>query len=569
MSTATSSRRRLWDSARGLAFVLVVGVPALLPVGYVVLHSFSDTAVGEALHLSLAPWARAFSTPKTVDAILTSFVLAVRVPLAMLVALWLAWLLVRVDLPGRRLIMYGLWFSFFLPILPMTVGWILLADRDFGLLNQALRHLPLIDHSLLNVSSIPGIIWVHLSLSTVPIMTILLAPALQQVDSSYEEASDLAGAGVATTLRRITLPLIAPAILTAFLAGLIKSLEVFEVEQLLGIPAGIFVYSTRVYNLLRTIPPDYPQSMALSSLFLGFLLLVALAYLGYLRRYEVGGTLAGRGVRARRRHRTRGSYLVSALLLLGLALTVGLPFVVLLLGSFTKLFGFFFIHDPWTARHWVRVFSNPSFLTAARNSLVVSLSSAALGTLAFALLGWVLVRTRVWGRQVVSLLAWLPWAIPGVLLGTAFLSLFLGTPFLSSLLTTLVPMTFVLIVQSLPLGTHMLRSAVAGISAELEEASHMAGASPLTTFRRISLPLVMPTFVSVFVLVFMSAMKDISATVLLAAPGTRTLPLLMFEYASSGTAMESAVVIGVLTAGFALVVTAVAFRMGAKFSITA
>src|SRR5690606_35003157 len=108
----------------------------------------------------------------------------------------------------------------------------------YGQLNDLARLLPFVTGPVFNVQSVPGIIWVHLTLSTVPIMTLLMRPAFERVDAEYEEASEAAGATRVTTLRRISLPLVAPALVTAGIAGLIKSLEVLEVEQILGVPVG-------------------------------------------------------------------------------------------------------------------------------------------------------------------------------------------------------------------------------------------------------------------------------------------------------------------------------------------
>jgi iron(III) transport system permease protein len=548
--------------------LVLVGGPCLVPIVYVVVNSFSESSLGQPFDPSLEPIRRAFENPKTLSSMGNSFLLAIRVPIGLLIAFILAWLLVRVEVPGRRFIMYSLWFTFFLPILPMTLGWILLAHKDYGLLNEWLMKLPFIDGPLLNIQSIPGILWVHLTLSTIPIMTILLAPALQQVDAAYEEASDMSGARTTQTLRRITMPLVAPAMMTAFVAGLIKALEVFEVEQLLGTPSGIFVYSTRIFDLLRVIPPDYPQAMALSTVFLMILLVVGLVYQRLLTRARGNATITGKSVRLVPHARQWWAWLVSGFMFLTLAVVVGLPFVVLLLGSFTRLFGFFFIDEPWTSEHWGTVLGSEPFLEATRNSLIIGFVVAGVGTLLFSALAFVLARSRLWSAPAISLITWLPWAIPGVLLGSSFLNVFLNAPLLSGLLTTLVPLVVVLLVQSMPLATHMMRSSIEQISEELEEASSMAGASAVTTFRRVTLPIALPMVSSVFILTFMSAVRDISATVLVATPGTRTLPLLMFEY-SLGSQLEAAAVIGVIMAVFALVVTVVVLRLGARLSITA
>jgi iron(III) transport system permease protein len=548
--------------AVSLALVVVL---CLGPVAFVLVNSVNGLAP-PAFEPSLEPYGRVLDNPRTMGSLAASLVLAIRAPIAVVIAFAIAWLLVRAHIPGSRFIEYSLWFAFFLPILPITVGWTLLLDPGYGLINEVTRALPFIGGPVFDLYSIPGILWVHLSVSTVPIMTILLVPALRAMDGALEEAGDMAGASTLGTMRRITLPLVAPAALTALLAGFVKSLEVFEVEQLLGIPAGIFVYSTRIYSLIRTVPPDYPQAMALSTVILAMLLVVAVLYSRALRRYSGNATITGRGVRTRPRLRTRRSHVASGVIIGGLLVGVFLPFGVLVLSSFTKLFGFFFTRDPWTVGHWTTVLSSPSFTTAMGNSLVLGLVTATVGCVLYLGLAWAIVRARVWGHGALSLLTWLPWAIPGLLLSFAFLSIFLSVPVVSRLHGTMVPLVVVLVVAMMPLGVHLIGTSLMQLSPELEEAAAMAGAGPWTTLRRVTFPLVAPMLASVFVLVFMASLRDIATTVLLATPGTRTLPLLMFEYATAGR-LEAAAVVGVLSSVVALGITGLALKLGLRLGI--
>jgi iron(III) transport system permease protein len=548
-----------------LACFAVVGALCVAPVAFIVLNSF-DADPSAAYRPSLEPYERVFASPRTVDSLINSFILAVRAPIAVAIAFVIAWLLVRVRVPGHRFIEYSLWFAFFLPILPIALGWTLLLDPSYGLINELTTAIPFIGGPVFDIYSIPGIIWVHLTVSTVPIMTILLLPALRAMDASLEEAADMAGARTSATMRRVTLPLIAPAVLTALLAGFVKSLEVFEVEQMLGIPAGIYVYSTRIYNLIRTVPPDYAQSMALSTIILTLLLVIAIAYSRALRRYEGNATITGRGVRTRPRLVGRGAWLASGVIVTGLVIGVFLPAAILVLASFTKLFGFFFIPEPWSIEHWTSVLGSPAFGAAVANSVLVGVVAGSIGSALYFGLAWALVRARVRGREALSLLTWLPWAIPGLLLSFAFLSIVLSFPIVSELHGTPVPLVVVLVVALMPLGVHLIATSLMQLSPELEEAAVMSGAGAWRTLVRVTFPLVAPAVASVFILVFIATMRDIAATVLVATPGTRTMPLLMFEYATAGR-QEAAAVIGVLTSAIALAVTAVALRLGLRLGI--
>jgi iron(III) transport system permease protein len=553
------------DWLAGLAFLAVIATITLAPVLYVAIESFDVAPLGAPFRFGLDGWSDMFSSPRTASAIVYSFILAARVPIAVAIALVIAWLLVRIDVPCKRLIELTLLFGFFLPSVPMMMGWILLMDSNYGLLNVLARKLPFVDDAIFSIYSVPGIMWVHLSLTTVPIMVILLAPALRQFDTSYEEAAEMAGASAWTTWLRVTLPLIAPAIFTALIAGLIRSLETFEIEQLLGVPANISVYATRIFEMIGHEPPLFPQALALSTVFLAILFLLAGVFQIYLRRTGARATLTGKGVRLKARRRA-WAWLVSVLLLAYVSFSILLPLAILIAGSFNKLFGFFFIDRPWTASHWIDVLSEESFLSAAVNSVALGCAVGFLGVVLFALAAWTIVRSRLWSRDLASFVIWLPWAIPGLVLGVTLLSILLNVPGLNRLYGTLLPLVVALLVKELPIGVQMIRAAIAQTSAEFEEAGRMAGAGFLRIFRRITLPVIAPTLVSVFLLVFGSTIRDISTVVLIAAPGTRTLSLLMFDFAGSGR-FEQAAVLGVIIALIALAVTAVAFRLGNRQGI--
>ena len=222
-----------WLAPFGLA---AIALACVLPVAVVIVGSFSEGNPFNDFHGSLGPWTRALDSPQTLRSIGYSFLLSLRVPAALLISFVSAWYLARNDVPGKRMIMYALWLAFFLPILPATLGWILLLDPNYGIINTYAE--ALIDGPLVDIYSLAGITWVHLTLTTIPIMVIIIEPAQRFIDSSYEEASTMSGAGILTTLARVTVPLIAPTLLTAFVAGTIKSLEAFEVEQVLGVPSG-------------------------------------------------------------------------------------------------------------------------------------------------------------------------------------------------------------------------------------------------------------------------------------------------------------------------------------------
>lgn len=560
------SSDRLRRGALGTLFILAIGAVTVAPVLYVLISSFDVAPLGAAYRFGIDGWREVFSSSRTWSAIFYTFALAIRVPIATCVAFVIAWLLVRVEIPGHRFIELAFWFGFLLPVFPMMMGWILLLDAHYGLVNLGLLKLHLIKAPIFSIYSVPGILWVHLVLTTIPIMVILLGPTLRQLDASFEEAADMSGAGTMTTLRRITLPLLFPAIATAFVLALIKSLEAFEIERVLGTPVNVNVYSTRIYDFISLEPPLFPQAMALGTIFLALLLLLAIFYQAYLDRAGTRPTITSRGVRLQARPEAWWAYAISGVLIAYVCITIVLPLVVLILGSFNKLFGFFFLEHPWTAAHWMSVLRDTRFLRAAVTSVTLGLSVGLVGVLIFALIAWVLVRANIWGLRLASVMVWLPWAIPGLILGVTLLGLILQTPGLSVLYGTIVPLLLALIIKELPIGVQLLRGSIAQVSGQLEEAAVMCGAGFGMIFRRVTLPLVAPMLACVFLLVFASVLRDVSTVVLIATPGTRTMALLMFDFTLSGQ-LESAAVVGVIIAVVCIVVTAASFKIGNRIGI--
>ena len=356
--------------------------------------------------------------------------------------------------------------------------------------------------------------------------------------------------------------MLAPALLTALLAGFIRGLEAFEIEQVLGVPANIYVYPTRIYDLIGHDPPQFPQAIALSTLLLVVLFVLTVFYQRYTSRRSVA-TISGRGVSFAPVQLGRWRWIVSGSCMTYIAIGVFVPLALLLMGSMMNLFGFFFVPNAFTAAHWTEVLTDSDFGQSLRNSLVVGFGVAALGTMCYALLGYVLARTRLPGRSALGAFIWLPWAVPGVLLGMSLLQLILDLPVLNVIYGTLGALILALIVANMPLGTQMIRTSFAQIADELEQASTTCGAGWWTTFRRIMLPMIAPMFVSIFLLTFMSAIRDMSTTVLLAGAHTRPLSLLLLEYANAGH-FEAASVIGVILSVVAVTVTAILWRSGLR-----
>jgi iron(III) transport system permease protein len=546
-----------------LAFIAFLVVT---PLFLLLLNSFQIGKPGGAVVYSLDGWRQAFGSMGIVDAVYNSFSLAItRQIIAMIIGVFLAWLLARTDIPMKKGLEFLFWLSFFLPALPVTLGWILLLDPKYGLLNQLITKLPFVQAPPFDIYSYWGIVWVHLATTGVSLKVMLLTPAFRNLDASLEESSRVAGAGSLRTLLRIIVPVMMPVMLVTTILGLIRSLEAFEIELLLGVPIGLHVFSTKIYSFVTHEPPQFPAATALGTFFLVILLsMVALQRLYLGRKSYV--TVTGKSFSTRPVTLGRWKYpIFGVVLLIALGITF-MPIAFLLLGTFMKLFGFFNIKDPFTLNNWKDVLSDPILLRSLKNTLVLGFSSAGIGVVVSSLVAYVIVKSRFKARAVLDFLSWLPWSIPGILLGMALLWTFLLIHKIVPIYGTMGALILAMAISGLPVCVQVMKSFLMQLSDELEEASMVAGASWLTTYRRIVLPLILPCLIVVGLLEFISAARNISTVVLLATGQTRPLSLLMLDYAA-GAELERATVVASIIVAIVVLAALGARSLGGQFSI--
>lgn len=551
-----------------LLMTLLLGVVAFLvltPLLLTLLNSFQLGRPGQEPVYGLEGWTRAFSDPSILSALWNSVSLAVvRQAIATVLGIFLAWVIARTDLPWKTGLEFMFWVSFFLPSLPVALGWILLLDGKFGLVNQWLEALPFVRGPLFNVYSYWGIVWVHLTTS-LGVKVLLLAPAFRNLDASLEETSRSCGASPIGTLLRVVVPLMMPAILVATVLGLIRSMEAFEIELLLGVPIGLFVYSTKIRDLVAYEPPAYAPATALGTIFLAVLLLMVALQRWYLgqRLYR---TVTGRGFSTNPTALGRWRWPIFAVVLTTAVTVTVVPVIVLAMGTFMRAFGYFNIPRPWTLENWERVLADPVLLQSVQNTIVVGIGTALVGVVFYGLIAYVVVRTRYRGRALLDFLSWLPWAIPGILMGLALLWTVFQTRVLLFLYGSVHLLILALFIKSMPFGVQITKSVLLQLGPELEEAARISGGSWLQCYRRILVPLLTPTFIVVGLVGFISAARDISTIVLLGSSQSRTMALLALDYAFGGQ-FERGSVVAFMTSIIVIVAALLARKIGGKVSI--
>lgn len=547
-----------------IVLLVIVGFLVLTPLFLMILNSFQTARPGQPIVWGLEGWVKAFSTPGIVKAMTNTFTLAItRQAIALLIGAFFAWLIARTDIPMKGTLEFFFWLSFFLPALPETMGWILLLDPKHGLLNQGLMSLG-VSQPLFNIYSFWGIVWAHMG-GSVSVKVMLLAPAFRNLDAAFEEASKISGASGWHTFFHIVIPVMMPAILVTTILGIIRSLEAFEIELLLGTPIGLQVYSTKIHELVTWEPPQFAPAMALSTVFLGVLLLMVALQRRYIgrRSYE---TVTGRGFSIRSTPLGRWRYPAFALVLFFAVLVTLVPTSLLLLGTFMKLFGFFTIAEPWTLENWRATLDDPVLMRSLWNTLAIGLGAGTFGVLFYALIAYMIVKTRDRGRWLLDFLSWLPWSIPGILLGVALLWTFLQTRIFLPIYGTIYLLMIAMVIKSMPFGTQMIKSVLIQLGSDLEEASKVCGGTWFHTFRRVILPLAMPALITVGLVGFISAARDISTVVLLGSGRSRTLSLLMLDFAA-GAEFEKATVVAVIIVGLVVGAALAARALGGQVGV--
>jgi iron(III) transport system permease protein len=545
---APSNSRFLFRPIRVAEFSLLafLAVAMGLPLLFLFAGSFNLAPPGKGVVYGLGNWVRAFSDPGTLSALWMSFVLSVvRLIPAMILSVVFAWLIARTDMPGGKLLESFCWIAYFVPDFPLILAWILLLDPNFGFLNTIAKSVPFVDGPLFNPYSFWGIVWVHTSTGGIWFKVMLLVPVFRRLGATLEEAARVSGANTIAMLRRITLPVLAPMILAVSVLSFIRGLQSFNTELLLGTPAGIYVYSTRIYDYLQREPRAYGEATALGSVFLLVLAILLFFYWKYLSGNKKFTVVTGQGYSTLRVKLGRWKYVALGGCLLYITVMMVLPLVFLVVGSFMRRYGFFHIASPFTLNHWKNLFADPIFLLSLKNSLIIATVTGLGSVLLYSAVAYLVVSRRSVVGPLLESLCWIPHVLPGILLGLSVLWLFLATPLRFIFYGTVWGIALALILADSPVATQAFKAGFLQLGTDLEEAARVSGASWWATYRRILLPLLAPIATAVGLMNFGSALTSISTPVLLYSHQSRPLAILLLEYSFTGE-LERAAALGLL-----------------------
>ncbi|MBU8814712.1 ABC transporter permease [Mycolicibacterium goodii] len=538
---------------------VVIAYLAIVPLYYLFWGTFFD-----ASGFTLSGFQRAYGNDQIFSLVGNSLWFAAGAAIVSLViGTGLAYLNVRTDVPFKALFFAASIIPLVIPGILYTIAWILLGSPDIGLINHYLE--PIFGDAVIDVFSVWGMIWVE-GLQLSPIVFLLMVASFRSMDPSLEESALMSGASRWTVFFKVTVPLARPAIVAAILIMVVRSLESFEVPALLGLQNGIYVFTSRIYFVLRDYPPDLSAAGALA---IG---LLAIAIVGVMISNFAGRagknfqTVTGKGFRPRPIQLGKWRPVAGVFIVLYFLISVVAPLLVLL---YTSLLRFYAPPSKDTLStitfdNYRQLMHTSDALTALKNSLILGLSSATLVMAFMAVAAWIVVRSKIPGRKLLDGLAFMPLIVPGLVMGLALSFVYLRSPI--PIYGTLFILLISYCTRYLPYGMRYSVTSMQQISNELEESALVNGASWWQTFRRVLLPLLMPGLIAGWIYILVVSFRELSSSILLYSPGNEVLSILIFEQFENGqfTVLSALGVVMVLTL---VVLVTVAYKLGAKVGL--
>lgn len=549
-----------------IACVLVAWL-ALVPLGFMAWQSVLSTqTANSAAHFTFDNFRTAYGSADTARLLANSLEFALgSAALAFSIGALLAWINERTDTPFKSLFFAMALVPLIIPGILFTVAWIFLGSPKIGIINLVLRYVFDSDLVFINIYSIPGMIWVD-GLHYAPVAFLLMSAAFRSMDPALEESALMSGASLPQIAWRVTMRLAWPATAAALIILFVRALESFEVPALLGLPVGIEVYTSAIYDAIHS----YPSEVGLASAY-GLTLLAITSLCIYLNARIAGrgsryATVTGRGFRPRLMSIGRWRYLTATLFFAYVTLVVALPFLVLLWSSLQRFYSVPSLAalKNLTFAPYRNIFAYPQIGTAIRNSIVLSLGSATLIMLGTSALCWIVVRTRLPGRRFIDNLASLPLVFPGLVLGLSIMVCYLTLPI--GVYGTIWIMLIAYVTRFMPYGMRYNMAALLQVHRELEESGAMSGASLAAIFGRIVLPLLKPGLIAGWIYIVIVSIRELASAILLYSPGTEVVSVTIWELWQNGQYVELSA-LGVMMILVLLVFVVLAQFFGRRFGV--
>ncbi|HEX4831948.1 MAG TPA: iron ABC transporter permease [Trebonia sp.] len=512
---------------------IVVAFLALVPVCTMLYASFQSNFLGiGASSWTLANFSQTFTASGFGTLVANSFIYsAATAVICIVIGFGLAWLVVRTNAPFKAFARAAALVPMIIPGVLNTIAWSLLLSPGQGPLNHLFEAIGL---PAFNIYSLAGMVFVQ-SMHVVPVAYLMGTAAFSSMDSSLEEAAMASGASPVRTFFTITVRMVRPAILSAALLMFIQTISNFEVPQLIGVPGHTFVFVSQIYLALQQFPPAYGTVGVIGI----FVLVIAVGGLYLSRRVGRGASIAtitGKGFRGQVQDLGKWRWLGFACFLVFFVVAVALPLLMLLWSSLLPGYETPSLSalGDLTFSNFSAVFKQPSLVQSVKNSLIVSVSTGLIVTVLSALVAYITVKTKIAGRGLLDGLATVPIAVPSVIMGVGILYFYLVAPLPVHLYGTIAILVVAFVTITMPYAMRYIVPGMAAIKDELEEAATSSGATWFQGFRRIFVPLLMPSLLAAFLYSMIVSFREISAAIFLYSTNTQVVSVQIYDLFRNG-----------------------------------
>lgn len=515
-----------------LILVIIVAVPVLLIL---------FTAFFEDGKLNVAGIVKVLSDKDTYTALLNSLIIAIGTTLiSTIFGVFFAWLVARTDLPFKKFMKIMFLVPFMLPSFIGALAWKILLSPNAGYINRLLVSIFHLPSSPIDIMSMGGIIAIE-SMYLFPFVFLQVTSALERMDPTLEESARISGAGLFTITTKITLPLVLPSILAGALLVALYSLAHFGVPAILGTEKGIYNIPTKIYERI------YASGGSFSAIRIGTILstilvisaaiiLKAQSMLLKRGKFQIIAGKSMRPVVLKLRGLKTPLFIFC---ILYVAVTVILPTITIFFIGGLKTYGLPIALESMTWDNYIEIFKWKMTKDSIINSIYLSLSSAFVTMLVGVMISYVIVKMKVKGKFIIEFLGVLPFSLPGTVIALGVILTWSGR-FGINLYNTAGIIFVAYIARYMAFSLKSNSAALEQVSDSLEEASRACGATHWQTLKNIVLPLVKPGMVSAFFLIFLPALRELTTSVLLYGPKTRTIGVAIYALNEDGETVRAA-----------------------------
>ena len=534
------------------AIILFLVVFEVFPLLYLVYRAFFPEG-----SFSLEAFARVYTYKLNWTALSNTIITAsASMILGVIIAFPMAWLIGRTNLYFKKFFRTLFVMTYMVPPYVGAMAWLRLLNPTVGILNQWLAKIFNLSEMPFNIYSVGGLIWV-LTTFYYPYAFITISRAMEKMDPSLEEASKISGASPLKTVATITMPMMMPSIVAAALLVFVSAASCYGIPSIIGAPGNVDTVTTRIIDFVYL---GSSEGLSDATTLAVFLMLVANIIL-YLSTFVVGRkqyiTVSGKSTRPNIVDLGKWRIPVTALVIIFAIIVVGIPFATVFATSFTTNMGkSLFEAGNFTTKYWQVVFTRQQILNSAKNSIISASVAATAGIVISCVMAYLLTRTRAKGRHIPDFLITLGSGTPSIVIALGLIMTMNGK-FIINIYNTLFIMIVAYMIKYLMMGMRTIVSAMSQIHESLEEAAQISGAGWIKRFKDITIPLIAPSVVAGWFLIFMPCFYELTMSTLLYSTDTKTIGFELYQYQTyhsqqTASAMASAILIFVVLVNWLL-----------------